>query len=372
MELIKVKQAEEWNKIVQDLPGAHILQTWEWGQVKCQYGWQASAIVWRDPESKTVLAAALTLMRSVSIRKLPTPLKLLYIPKGPLMDWANLPLVNRVLDDIEAMAKDRSAIFIKIDPDVIIGWGIPREPDSAEHLKGIEIEQLLVKRHWQFSDEQVQFKNTVMIDLDMGEEELLARMKQKTRYNIRLAERKGVRTRFGNLDDLPILNDMYARTSVRDGFVIRSPEYYLLLWKTFMQSGQAKPLIAEVDGVPVAAVFIFHFAGVARYLYGMSEDQSREKMPNYLLQWEAMRYAKQLGCHSYDMWGAPDIFDETDSLWGVFRFKEGFNGTIIRTIGAWDFPSKPFYFKLYSYWLPKVLNLMRSRGRKITKKRMIS
>ena len=136
---------------------------------------------------------------------------------------------------------------------------------------------------------------------------------------------------------------MYAETSVRDGFVIRDEGYYRTVWEIFMPkpiSSQSpisnsfrEPLIAEVDGEPVAAIFVFYFAGRAYYVYGMSRNAHREKMPTYLLQWEAMKRAKAKGCSVYDLWGAPDVFDESDSMWGVYRFKEGLGGKVVRTLG---------------------------------------
>jgi len=131
-------------------------------------------------------------------------------------------------------------------------------------------------------------------------------------------------------------------------------------------------LIAEFDGKPVAAIFVFGFSSKAYYLYGMSSEQHREKMPNYLLQWEAIKLARERGCLEYDLWGAPDDFNESDPLWGVFRFKEGLGGTIIRSIGAWDYPVNPFVYNLYTQVLPKVLNIMRSHGRSQTKRSLIN
>lgn len=128
-----------------------------------------------------------------------------------------------------------------------------------------------------------------------------------------------------------------------------------------------EPLIAEVDGEPVAAIFVFYFAGRAYYVYGMSRDVHREKMPAYLLQWEAMKRARARGCVVYDLWGAPDVFDESDSMWGVYRFKEGLGGKVVRTLGAWDFAPNPFWYKLYSEIIPRVLDVMRSRGKAKTK-----
>jgi lipid II:glycine glycyltransferase (peptidoglycan interpeptide bridge formation enzyme) len=193
-------------------------------------------------------------------------------------------------------------------------------------------------------------------------------MKPKTRYNIRLAGRKGVQVRTGVEADFGLLYRMYAETSIRDGFAIREEGYYREVWGTFLRAGLAEPLVAEVSGEPVAAVVIFYFAGKAWYLYGMSRAAHREKMPNYLLQWEAMRRAKAAGCLTYDLWGAPDHLDETDPMWGVYRFKEGLGGTVIRHVGAWDLPVRPFYYRLYTGFLPKILDWMRYRGVRRTRR----
>ena len=220
--------------------------------------------------------------------------------------------------------------------------------------------------------DQIQFKNTVLIDLKPSEEEMLTRMKQKTRYNIRLAQKKGITVRIGIQDDLATLYEMYAETSMRDGFVIRDEGYYRTVWETFMSSEEptCEPLIAEVDGEPVAAIFVFYFAGRAYYVYGMSRNAHREKMPTYLLQWEAMKRAKAKGCDVYDLWGAPDVFDESDSMWGVYRFKEGLGGKVVRTLGAWDFAPNPLWYKMYSEIVPRVLDVMRSRGKTRTKQQL--
>ena len=204
---------------------------------------------------------------------------ILYAPKGPLLDWSNESLRNRVLDDLQSFAKKQGAIFLKIDPDVLLGTGVPESEDEREDNGGQAVMSELKRRGWRFSSDQIQFKNTVLIDLSASEDEMLARMKQKTRYNIRLAEKKGVTVRIGTQADLPMLYKMYAETSVRDGFVIRDEGYYQTVWQTFMQSSEpnAEPLIAEVNGEVVAAIFVFYFARRAYYVYGMSREfASRE------------------------------------------------------------------------------------------------
>ena len=367
-----------WNEIISKLPDPHFLQSYEWGQVKAKYGWVPYYAIWTEDGKfsissncqlpiTNVVAAALILKRTAFRR-----FSIFYAPKGPLMDWTNESLRKRVLDDLQSFAKKQGAIFLKLDPDVVLGRGVPASVDEVTENSGQAVMSELRRRGWVESSDQIQFRNTVMVDLSVNEEDILMRMKQKTRYNVRLAEKKGVTVRVGTVEDLPVLYKMYAETSVRDGFVIRDEEYYMTVWKLFMSStvhGQpsAVPLIAEVDNEPVAAIFLFMFAGRGYYVYGMSRDKHREKMPTYLLQWAAMKHAKAHGCLTYDLWGAPDVFDESDSMWGVYRFKEGLGGEVVRTLGAYDFAPNKFWYSMYSDVMPRVLNFMRSRGKEKTK-----
>jgi len=373
-------ESKIWNSLISKLPNPHFLQTYEWGQVKANYGWQPIYLVWDEAgkmkEERSLSsfdfhlsAAALILKRQILRNGFAAQLSILYAPKGPLLDWSNKSLRESVLNDLQAFAKKAGAIFLKMDPDLVLGTGIPSSEDDLTDNSGQVVISELKRRGWRYSSDQIQFKNTVLIDLTLSEEELLARMKQKTRYNIRLTEKKGVTLRVGNPEDFGMLYKMYAETSVRDGFVIRDEDYYQTVWKLFMDSNEptCEPLIAEVDSEPVAAIFVFYFGGRAYYVYGMSRDVHREKMPTYLLQWEAMKRAKAKGCNVYDLWGAPDVFDKSDSMWGVYRFKEGLGGKVVRTLGAWDYAPNPFWYKMYSEIIPRVLDLMRTRGKAKTK-----
>lgn len=356
-----------WDGILAGFPDAHLLQTWEWAQVKSGFGWEPLPTVWHDKDGLPA-AAAMVLARKLSIGGLSAGLRVMYVPKGPvLQDWGDEKLRRQVLADLRALALRRGAIFIKIDPDVCVGTGEPGDGANVDSLVledplGAQVVTSLRQDGWRFSTEQIQFRNTVVVDLTPSEDELLASMKQKTRYNVRLAARRGVEVRPGGAADKDLLYQMYAETSVRDDFVIRDEAYYRSVWDTFIAAQLAEPLIAEVDGEPVAALVIFRFAGKAWYLHGMSRPQHREKMPNYLLQWEAMRRAKAAGCDSYDLWGAPDTFSESDPMWGVYRFKDGFGGQVVRHMGAWDLPVRPIYYRLYTQILPRVLSWLRNRG----------
>jgi peptidoglycan pentaglycine glycine transferase (the first glycine) len=381
-------ESNPWNSIISKLPNPHFLQTYEWGQVKAKYGWTPMYIVWSEKSYQSYRPDQLGLLNSLDLSGLPAAclilrrqvlnngfgarLSILYAPKGPLLNWTNELLRKRVLDDLQSFAKKQGAIFLKMDPDVVLGTGIPDGEEDFKDNDGQVVMSELKRRGWRLSSDQIQFKNTVVLDLKLSEAEMLARMKQKTRYNIRLAERKGVVLRIGALEDLATLYKMYAETSVRDGFVLRDEGYYRTVWQTFMSSEEptCESLIAEVEGELVAAIIVFYFAGRAYYVYGMSRNAHREKMPAYLLQWEAMKRAKAKGCSVYDLWGAPDVFDGSDSMWGVYRFKEGFGGKVVRTLGAWDFAPNLVWYKMYSEIIPRVLDVMRSRGKARTKQQL--
>ncbi len=357
---------ENWNNLIVHLTGAHLLQTKEWAEVKAKVGWKASPLVWRNA-SGGIVAGALLLTRSARLTRLGPEISICYAPRGPLLDWKDRELAGIVINDLQGIASEQKALFLKIDPEMRLGTGVPGSSDSCEDADGNAILESMKGSGWRFSASQIQFRNTFWIDLTASPEAWLGRMKQKTRYNIRLAERKGVQVRSGTVDDLPLLYRMYAETSLRDGFVIRPEGYYHHIWQTFMQNQMAQALIAEVEGQPVAGLMLLYFGKTAYYLYGMSRPAHREKMPNHLLQWEAMKRAQAAGCTRYDLWGAPDRFEEADSMWGVYRFKEGLGGTVVQTLGAWDYVCRPFAYLLYTRIAPAVLELMRRRGKSRTR-----
>ncbi len=341
---VEVTDSNRWNAALAGLPYSHLLQSWEWGELKTRYGWQPARYLWMEGERPRAAAAVLTR------RPGRWPAAVTYVPKGPVLDYADGALLEQVLAHLEVAARRQGAMFIKIDPDV-----------RADTEVGKNVTELLHRRGWRFSREQIQFRNTLLLDLNRSPDELMEGMKSKWRYNVRLAVRKGVSVRRGTLADLPLLYQMYAETAARDGFIIRTEPYYRDAWGMFIEAGLAQPLIAEVEGEATAMVIIFRFARRAWYMYGASRDLHREKMPNHLLQWEAIRWAQEQGCTVYDMWGAPEQLDATDPLWGVYRFKQGFGGEYVRYIGAWDFPVSRLGHLFYTVIMPRVLDVMRWR-----------
>lgn len=346
----------DWQQTLAGLPNPHVLQSWEWGAVKAQTGWRAERYLLRDGGQP--IAAFQFLWRQLAPG---LPLRIAYLPKGPILDWANSDHVDATLAQIEQLARDRGCLFVKLDPDV-------REDATTGRL----LLHALERRGWRYSPDQIQFKNTAFTDLRVGEGALLEQMKSKWRYNIRLAERRGIIVCEGGVDDLAAFYALYAETGRRDGFLTRPFGYYRTTWETFLaaQAEQVNPaggalLLAHHrdEPQPVAGLFLLRYGDRVWYFNGASSDRHRRDMPNYLLQWEALRWAMAQGCAVYDWWGAPtDPTDSGDPLAGVWQFKQGFGATLQPHIGAWDYPVSPLGYRLYTEAMPCVLGWLR-RGK---------
>ncbi len=311
---------KEWIESLRNFDSPHILQTSKWGELKSQFGWFP---VWVGNGQ----AGA-----QILFRKLPLGHTVAYIPKGPLGEnWEDF------LPEIDKVCRDNKAVFLKIEMD---SW----EEDGFD-LGGQDFIR---------SGHEIQPRRTISIDISGSEEDILAQMKQKTRYNIRLAGRKGVTVE--SSDDISEFSDLMDITGKRDEFGVHTAEYYQKAFDLFKPDGLCELLIAKVEGKPAAGVIVFASGKRAWYFYGASSNEYRNLMPTYLVQWEAIRWAKAKGCHEYDLWGVPDadradleekFMSRNDGLWGVYRFKRGFGGEIKRTVPAWDKVYKPLLYKLY-------------------------
>lgn len=366
--------SESWNELVVSVPLAHVpqqshyMQSWQWSQAKARSGWIPIPLVWDDGLGN-IVAAAMVLKRPLPIKRLAEKICVLYIPRGPILNWEDVRLRSQVLQDLEELAQKQGAIYVKVDPDISLGTGAPGE-EGEEFPVGHQACSDLKTHGWHYSKERVLILHTILIDLTASEDKILARMKQKTRYNIRLAQKKGVVVRQGTVEDYPSIFSMLKETAERDHFEIRDEGHYRFMWESLGEvpgSPQnlqpfVENLIAEVSGEVIAAVSLFIWGDHATYLYGMSQRSHKDKMPNYLLQWEAMRRAKALGCVVYDTYGISDTFREGSKLWNVYRFKDGFGGTVYRGIGAWDFTPWPILYHIYLDVLPIVNRILGIHG----------
>ncbi|NMC86509.1 MAG: peptidoglycan bridge formation glycyltransferase FemA/FemB family protein [Anaerolineaceae bacterium] len=327
-----ITNAAEWAQFTAQHPETHLLQTAEWGELKSAFGWQPVRLV------------AASCGAQILFRSLPGGFTLGYIPKGPLgTNWAEL------LPEIDAVCREHKAIFLKVEPD---------------HWEGKEALSFFEGKGWKHSH-PIQPRRTIFVPIEGTEEQILASMKQKTRYNVHLAEKKGIQVHLSA--DIAAFQRMMLITGKRDGIGVHAQSYYQKAFDLFHSSGRCDLLFAEYEGRPVAGIMVFAQGKTAWYMYGASTDEERNRMPTYLLQWEAIRWARQKGCTAYDLWGVPDLDEEAleenftgktshDGLWGVYRFKRGFGGQVLRSVGAWDRIYSPSIYQIY-------LRIMKLRGR---------
>jgi len=326
--------ADLWDAFVEGHPFSHPLQLTAWGRFKEAFGWQSQRLglfVGEEP-----VAGA-----QVLYRKLPgVGLKFAYVPKGPLVDWNDARQVSALFSALHRQARKRGALMLRIEPEL---------PDAPEHR------QRLADLGFSPAPHAIQPQTTVWIDLTPSEEEILARMKQKWRYNVRLAGRKGVVVRPGDADDVERFIALMQVTGERKDFGVHAPEYYRTFWRLFAPAGHAVLFVAEYEGEMLAGIIVARLGDKAYYFYGASGNKRRNLMPSHLLQWQAMRWARDAGCTGYDLWGVPDevglnpdaqIPDPPAGMWGVWRFKRGFGGQILRYAGAWDKSYYPFVLPL--------------------------
>jgi lipid II:glycine glycyltransferase (peptidoglycan interpeptide bridge formation enzyme) len=345
--------ASEWDHFVDAHPSGHVLQTSAWGALKSEYGWSAEWVGVRD-ESRAQAGTLVTIGRDrgtlvagalVLYRRLPLGFHLAYVPKGPIVDWADDRALTCLIAALHRRCRSRRAIMLKLEPDLwddasLVPW------TSAGFVP---------------SPQCIQPRRTIVVDLLADEDAILKRMKSKTRYNIRLSERKGVQVHEGGADEVAEFTGLMAVTSERNAFGVHVPDYYECAYTHHRRLDAVRLFLASVEDPPglgrrqaIAGIMVFTCGQKAWYMYGASGNQHRNKMPAYALQWAGMRWAKARGCVSYDLYGIPDESEETleaefgerhDGLWGVYRFKRGFGGQVKRSIGALDYVyDKPLYW----------------------------
>jgi len=320
--------AAEWDIFLQKYPQAHVLQHSAWGELKSGFDWDVVRLCTAQTGAQ------------VLFRRLPLGLSIAYIPKGPVgSDW------NALWPELDALCKQKKAILLKLEPDA---WD-PLPVEEQAYLNGFIP-----------GAAPVQPRRTIVVSLQGDEDAWLGRMKQKTRYNIRLAERKEIVVRPSQ--DLEAFHALMQVTSNRDGFGVHSLDYYQKAYKLFQPGGHVVLLEAGYAGKPLAALMAFAAGKRSWYFYGASSDEERNRMPTYLLQWEAMRWAARQGCAEYDLWGVPDVDEDvleesfehrSDGLWGVYRFKRGFGGSLMRSAGAWEKVYQPGMYRFYRWWISR-------------------
>ncbi len=321
----------EWDRLINQVPDAHVLQSSCWGELKADFGWRVVRVVQGGCGAQ------------VLFRRLPLGLSLAYIPKGPVgpsSGWREL------WKEVDLVCRRERAILLIIEPNLFV-----EELKSAFDVPPDGFSPAI---------QNIQPPRTIVIDISGEESEILARMKQKTRYNIRLAQKRGVIVQ--PAQDLALFHRLMKETGGRDGFGVHSLEYYQKAYDLFHPLGNCELLFASYRSEPIAALMVFAQGNTAWYFYGASSDLYREFMPTYLLQFEAMLWGRAKGCSKYDLWGVPDadqatledgFLQQKDGLWGVYRFKRGFGGELRRSVDPWQRIYQPLFYPFYRWWVQR-------------------
>ena len=335
----------------QELDGnGNLLQSEFWGTFKAAAGWTPRAFQWKTGTPAGVFQGRFLLL----VRCFPGSLCMAYIPYGPSLPAeldTDTAAVSKLLTNIARGLKShlpKSCFVIRFD---LTGGtrGKVGSPESA-------IRPQPLTRPLRPAPYRVQPPDTVILSLEPDEEAILSGMHKKTRYNIRLASKKGVEihrhTGKDALKALPGWYELYRETGLRDGISLHPESYYRRLFEQ-AQAGDGSPEISlytgEHEGDTLAGIIVVRSGRRSVYMYGASGALKRELMPNQLLQWTAIRDARRDGALEYDFFGIPPADDPTHPMHGLWRFKTGFGGDILHYRGAWDYPCKPAVYGLYRW-----------------------
>lgn len=342
-------ERDEYNSAVSRSPHADLLQSWEWGELKRGTGWKPVRVVLRDETGTTRAAFTLLEKRVPYVGR-----TFLYSPRGPGVDYDDEHVVEATFNTIRDIGTERGAAFVKIDPDV----PKPR-PEVVDRLGELGYVPARFRPHWG----GVQPVAVCRLDITADEDALLASFHRKTRYNIRLAGRRGVTVRVGDRSDLPAFFAVWQETARRQNFSTRGLDHLDELWDFIVDADMGVLLLAEHESRVLAGVIATVFGDKAWYLYGATLSEERHRMPMYLLQWEAIRWAKALGCTMYDFLGVSCHMNPQEPIYGLYRFKSGFNTEYTEFIGEYDLPLQPRFYRAWNALEPAYLRTMRQIGR---------
>lgn len=331
---------EEWNKFVAQEPSFALFQSWEWGEFKEKLGWKVYRVA--VERQGNITAGAQILIKSLPLGVAGVA----YIPRGPIGNWFDENIVTSLLSELHHLARNHKTIFLKIEPPLM------NKKASC---------QIFQKHDFQTSHFTNQPQATIVLDLTSDLDDILKQMRKKTRQYIRQAIQKDVKVRVGGQKDIPAFYELMQITGRRGNFIPRTFEYYEHEQKTFMDTDQTVLLMAFCQDQLLAVRTAYQCGDHAAEFHAGSLDEYTNLRANYLLVWEAIKWAKTQGCRTYDLWGIPDevgqavsegknppVSNRTDGLWGVYRFKRGFSKNIVCYVGAYDYVYSPLLYTLIS------------------------
>ncbi len=323
-------QNAHWDDFVARQHRAHLLQLSAWGTHKAAFGWDYEIVTLT--ENGEIVAGALLLFRPLPLRS-----KMAYLPMGPYITDSSH--VDALWAAIHTCARRHSAAFLKWEA----GINPPINPAEQAGFKP--------------SPQTIQPPRTILIDISDDDDAIMARMNQGTRRKIRQSHKQGIRYYTGTTPaDVARFTALMQTTGERNAFGVHEPRYYELAYELLIPA-RGVLLLAEHDGDLLAGIMVFAIRDTAWYLYGASSDVKRNFMASYGIQWEAIQWARARGCTHYDLWGIPDEDEATleagfqkrsDGLWGVYGFKRGWGGAVVRSAGAVDYIYNPIIYAAYT------------------------
>jgi len=354
---MKVREVTEKEKRAYDKVVCHVIQSWEWGEFRKSTGVELVRL--GEYEGKTLKRAYQFTIHSVPYIKQ----KIGYLPKGPMP-------TRQMIEGLATIAKQKNIAYIKLEPNV---------EASRLTLNAKRLTQLGLVR----AKKSLFTKYNFVLDISKSEEDILAKMHPKTRYNIRLAQKKGVEVYDSVEDkDFEIYLKLYFETTKRQKYFGHTQYYHRLAWETLKKAGMARVMIAKYSptpdstgspstplrlrsgslrtrnqSVPLVAWMLLDFGDTLYYPYGGSSDLHRDVMASNLVAWEAIRLGKKLKLKSFDMWGALGPEPDTKDPWfGFHRFKAGYGARHVEYVGSFDLVINPTHYKLlntadYIRWL---------------------
>lgn len=314
----------EYEKYCENSGYGNFMQSSYWSKVKLN--WLSEYVIVKNNSGK-IIGCTLVLIRKIPILNT----AMLYVPRGFVCDMNNKEIVQKIFLQIKLLANKYNAYTLKIDPMI--------DQEDYRAIKNLT-ELGFVYHGEKVGYDNIQCRENYILPLkNKSKEEIFNSFKAKWRYNIRLAKRKGVKCGFYSNEKLDDFINLMEQTGKRDGFDIRTKDYFLQILKAF--NGKAKLCMCYLDDTALSGALFINYAGTTSYVYGCSSDEHRNYMPNYLMQWTMIEQAIETGCTIYDFCGVPYWYDETHPNYGVYKFKQGFNGYVKTYAGEFDYSFRP-------------------------------
>lgn len=333
MKLLEEKDKEKYKSFLESHERCNFQQSLEWGEVKDS--WIKEVILSED--GKGNIRGSLC----VWIRKMPIFGNMMYVARGPVCDIHDKEVLEDIRKGADELAKKYNAFVLRMEPDV--------EKNDTEFRKIVEDLGFKIKDDSKDFKDEIQPRFVFQLDLrGKTKDQIFSEFQSKTRYNVRLAGRKGVVIKEGSRDDLKVFHDIMVETGKRDNFLIRSLSYFEKMYDE-LAPNHMKLLLAYHEDRPIAGIIPIMYGNKVWYLYGASSNTDRNLMPNYLLQWTMIQEAIDRGADMYDFRGVSGVVDENHPQYGLYRFKKGFNARFVEFIGEVYIPYKPLKYKLYKF-----------------------